>query len=67
MDIRTNEIFDFKNKQELDKAKQSNPFLREVNCKQLCGFREMRGEKFFCIANRSQRRRIKCQIKKVEK
>jgi len=66
MDIRTGEIFDFNNKQELDKAKKKNPFLREIDCEKLCNFREGRNGRYFCIANRKQRRKIKCQIKRKE-
>ena len=69
MDTETGEIFDFKNIEELFKAQKKNPNLVEVNCDKGCDFRIRKtvgseGEKTFCIANRSQRRRIKCQIKK---
>lgn len=64
MDERTGEIFDFKNKQKLDEAKKKNPYLIEVNCDKKCELGIWKGEKFFCIANREQRRKIKCQIKK---
>lgn len=64
MDIRTGEISDFKNQQELEEAKKKNPYLIEVNCDKKCELGIWKGEKFFCIANRSQRRRIKCQVKK---
>ncbi|TET25051.1 MAG: hypothetical protein E3J76_01950 [Candidatus Aminicenantes bacterium] len=64
MDIRTGEISDFKNQQELEEAKKNNPYLIEVDCDKKCELGIWKGEKFFCIANRSQRRRIKCQVKK---
>jgi len=64
MDTRTGEIFDFPTQQELDDAKKNNPFLVEVDCDKICDFREGRNGKVFCIANREQRREIKCQIKK---
>ena len=64
MDERTGEIFDFPSQQELDEAKKTNPFLREIDCKKLCDFRETRNGRYFCIANRVQRRLIKCQIKR---
>lgn len=64
MDTRTGELFGFKNQQELDEAKKNNPFLVEVDYDLICDFREKRNEKTFCIANRMQRRLIKCQIKR---
>lgn len=64
MNTRTGEIFGFKNKQELDKAKEKNSYLVEVNCKKICEFREDRNGRDFCIANRQQRRAIKCYIPK---
>lgn len=64
MDTKTGEIFDFKNGKELETALKENINLVEVDCNQMCDFREERFERFFCTANRSQRRRIKCQIKK---
>jgi len=64
MDTRTGEIFKFPSQKELDEAKKKNPYLIEVNCDKKCELGIWKGEKFFCIANRSQRRRIKCQIKK---
>ena len=64
MDTKTGEIFDFKNGEELKTALKENVNLVEVDCNQICDFREERFGRFFCIANRSQRRRIKCQIKK---
>jgi len=64
MDTRTGEIFDFKNGKELKTALKNNINLVEVDCNQLCDFREERSGRFFCTANRSQRRKIKCQIKR---
>ena len=64
MDTKTGEIFDFKNGKELKTALKNNINLVEVDCNQLCDFREERFGRFFCIANREQRRKIKCQIKK---
>ena len=67
MDERTGEIFKFSNQKELDEAKKNNPFLVEVDCNSLCELGERRGEKTFCIANRVQRRLIKCKIKRRKK
>ena len=64
MDTRTGEIFDFKNKQELKKASEANPYLVEINCDLICDFRVERNGKSFCTANRKQRRKIKCQVKR---
>jgi len=64
MDERTGEVFKFPTQKELDEAKKNNPFLVEVDCDKMCDFREKRFDRIFCVANRSQRRRIKCQIKK---
>ena len=64
MNKETNEISEFKNKAELVKEMELNPSLVEVKCNKICEFREKRGEKVFCVANRFQRRMIKCQIKR---
>ena len=65
MNIVTNEVSDFKNEKALKKALENNPYLVEVDCNQGCEFRESRFERYFCIANRKQRRKIKCQIKRI--
>ncbi len=64
MNKETKEISEFENLAELNKEIELNPSLVEVKCDKLCNFREKRGEKVFCGANRFQRRLIKCQIKK---
>lgn len=64
MDERTGEIFKFPSQEDLEKARKDNPFMIEVDCNKGCDFREIRNEKTFCIANRMQRRLIKCQVKR---
>jgi len=64
MDTKTGEIFNFKDEQKLKAALKENINLVEVDCNSLCDFRQEKFGRFFCIANRKQRREIKCQIKK---
>lgn len=64
MDTRTNEIFDFASEVDLNKAKAGNPYLVEVSCDKLCEYRKRKDNRSFCIANRRQRRALKCTAKK---
>ncbi len=64
MDTRTNELFGFLNEKTLNEAMEKNPFLVEVDCGELCIFREENSGRAFCTANRIEQRLKKCQIKR---
>ena len=65
MDTKTGQIFDFANEEELKRAKEKNPNLKELpNCKkELCEYYTLDKNKRFCMASRKIRRSRKCFVK----
>ena len=68
MDTRTGEITEFPNNGMPQSAMRKNPYLKPVNCNVFCEFlRKSKDEKTFCLANRKQRRKLRCfKVKNAE-
>ena len=65
MDIKTGQIFDFANEEELKRAKEKNSNLKELsNCKkEFCEYYTLERGKRFCMASRKTRRNRKCFVR----